>query len=169
MAAGLVLASLFGAAAEAQGPTSPAGLSRTQSLEGRWVMARDRSFFEERVSGPAPDKTIVTVVRDSPDRLIYDVSESRAGEEVAHGAYNLSLTGSLSRSVVDGARQTLKAARSSDGAVIATAAPVAGYTALIRLRSTGPNTAVLEHEVESASGPIPVDQITLIRSVEAAR
>ena len=68
-----------------------------QTLEGRWTMAPGQSSFQESATGAAPDAAVMTVTQDDPDRLVYQLSESRQGVEVAHGAYDISFTGAPSQ------------------------------------------------------------------------
>ncbi len=155
--AGIGLAAGFAAQGHA-GPTS---------LEGRWTMAAALSSFEEQVTGPAPDQATVVVTRDAPDRLSYELSESRRGRPVAHGAYDVSFAGG-GASWVDGTWLPVTAERGAGGEVVIRAPAVDGLQALIRVRRTGPDTAVLEHEVEGATGARWLERISLVRNETAS-
>lgn len=140
----------------------------TTSLEGRWTMAPALSSFEERVTGPAPDQATVVVSRDDPDHLSYELSESRRGVRVAHGAYDLSFADALSTSSVDGTRLPVTAERDARGDVVIRAPAVDGVQALIRVRRTGPDTAMLEHDVQGARGSHRLERISLVRNQAAS-
>ncbi len=144
------------------------GYAGTTSLEGRWTMAPALSSFEEQVTGPAPDHSTVVFTRDAPDRLSYELSESRRGVPVAHGTYDVSFGGAGSTSSVDGTRLPVTAERVAGGDVIIRAPAVDGLQAMIRIRRTGPDTALLEHEVQGASGGRQVERISLVRSETAS-
>ncbi len=144
------------------------GYARTTSLEGRWTMAPALSSFEEQVTGPAPDQATVVFTRDAPDRLTYELSESRRGLPVAHGAYDVSFAGAGSTSSVDGTRLPVTAERDAGGDVVIRAPAVDGLQALIRVRRTGPDTAMLEHEVQGAGGARQLERISLVRSGTAS-
>ncbi len=143
------------------------GHAGTTSLEGRWTMAPALSSFEETVTGPAPDQATVVFTRDDPDHLSYRLSESRRGVRVAEGAYDLSFAGARSTSWVDGASLPVTAERDGRGDIVIRAPAVNGLQALIRVRRTGPDTAMLEHDVESAAGARQLERISLVR-VETA-
>ena len=140
------------------------GYAGTTSLEGRWTMAPALSSFEESVTGPAPDHATVVVSRDDPAHLSYELSESRRGVPVAYGAYDLSFGDALSTSSVDGSRLPVTAVRDAQGDVVIRAPAVDGLQALIRVRRTGPDTALLEHEVQGAAGSRQLERISLVRS-----
>ena len=140
------------------------GYAETTSLEGRWTMAPALSSFQEEVTGPAPDAATVVVTRDDGGRLAYELSESRRGVPVAHGAYDLSFAGAGSTSSVDGARLAVTAERDARGDVTIRAPAVGGLQALIRVRRTGRDTALLEHAVTGAAGARELERISLVRS-----
>ena len=144
------------------------GFAGTTSLEGRWTMARAQSSFLEQVTGPAPDQATVVFTRDDQDHLSYELDESRRGVPVAHGAYDLSFAGAGSTSSVDGTRLAVTAERDAEGDVVIRAPAVDGLQALIRVRRTGPDTATLEHEVQSADGARQLERINLVRSETAS-
>ncbi|WP_174299925.1 hypothetical protein [Caulobacter sp. S45] len=139
------------------------GYAGTTSLEGRWTMAPALSSFEERVTGPAPDRATVVVSRDDARHFSYELSESRGGVSVAHGNYDLSFIDSLSTSSVDGTRLPVAVERDVYGDIVIRAPVVDGLQALIRVRRTGPNTALLEHEVQGATGSRQLERISLVR------
>ena len=139
------------------------GYAASSSLEGRWVMTPALSRFQEQVTGPAPDQATVVVTRDDHDRLAYELSESRSGVRVAHGSYDISFAGASSTSSVDGAKLPVTAERTAQGDVVIRAPVVDGLQALIRVRRTGQDTALLEHTVEGADGPRELERISLIR------
>ena len=152
--AGLTLAAGFAAQ----------GYAATTSLEGRWTMAPALSSFQEEVTGPAPDQATMIVTRDDHDRLAYELSESRHGVPVAHGAYDISFAGAGSTSSVDGASLPVTAERDARGDVVIRAPAVDGLQALIRVRRTGRDTALLEHAVQGADGARELERISLVRS-----
>ena len=133
-------------------------------LEGHWIMAPATSSFREAVTGPAPDQATMTVSRDDPDHLNYELVELRGGEEVARGAYTLSFGGAASVTRVDGADLRVSAARTSDGGVLIQAPQVGDLRAVIHVRRTGPDTAVIEHDVEEGGRPVEVERISLVRA-----
>ena len=136
------------------------------SLQGRWTMATAQSQFEESVTGPAPDAATLVVTRDDAERLAYALVETRKGEEVARGAYDISFAGQGSTSAVDRVRLQVAGAREQDGGVVIRAPSVGGVQASIRLRQTGPDSALLEHEVSGAAGTVRLETISLVRSLE---
>ena len=140
------------------------GYASATGLQGRWTMAAAQSSFEERVTGPAPDQATVVVSRDEPGHLSYELNESRRGVPVAHGAYDLSFVDALSTSSVDGMRLPVTVERDAQGVVVIRAPAVDGVQALIRMRRTGPDTALLEHEVQGAAGSRQLERISLVRS-----
>ena len=140
------------------------GYAASTSLEGRWVMAPALSSFLEAVTGPAPDQAVVIFTRDDHDRLAYELSETRHGVPVAHGTYNLSFAGAASTSSVDGASLPVTAERDAQGDVLIRAPAVDGLQALIRVRRTGRNTALLEHAVQGVDGAQELEKISLVRS-----
>ena len=144
------------------------GNAATSSLEGRWIMAPALSSFQEAVTGPAPDQATVIVTRDDHDRLAYELSESRSGVPVAHGSYDVSFAGATSTSSVDGARLPVTAERDARGDVVIRAPAVDGLRALIHVRRTGQDTALLEHTVEGVDGAHELERISLIRSYGSA-
>ncbi len=143
------------------------GYAGETSLEGRWTMAPAQSSFEERVTGPAPDQATVVVTRDEPGHLSYELNESRRGVPVARGAYDLSFVDALSTSSVDGTRLAVSVERDARGDVVIRAPAVGGLQALIRMRRTGPDTALLEHEVQGDAGSRQLERISLVR-IESA-
>ena len=144
------------------------GHAGTTSLEGRWTMAAAQSSFEEQVTGPAPDQATVVFTRDAPDRLTYELSESRRGVPVAYGTYDVSFSGAGSTSSVDGTRLQVTAERDAGGEVVIRAPAVDGLQALIRVRRTGPATAPLDPEGQGAAGPRRVARLSLMRSPTAS-
>ncbi len=139
-------------------------LAATPTMEGAWAMAPSQSSFQEAVTGPAPDRATVVVTRDDRDRLAYELVESRRGSEVARGAYDVSFKGAPSTSMVEGSTLKVTAERDARGDVVIRAPPVAGLQALIRVRRTGRDTALLEHEVQGAAGALKVERISLVRT-----
>ena len=135
----------------------------TSNLEGSWAMARNASSFQEAVTGPAPDKATVVVTKDRPDSFAYELVETRRGAEVARGAYNVSFAGAPSTSSVGGSSLQVTAKRGPNGGVVILAPPVGGLQALIRMRQTGPNTALLEHDIQGAGGSVKLERIGLVR------
>lgn len=174
--AGLGLAAACAAAAPsyAQAATQAATPIAAQvaapaGLEGRWVMAAQGSAFSESVTGPAPDRVVVVVSRDAPDRLAYELVESRGGREVARSAYDVSFAaGAASRSRASGAELAITGEREPSGDVLLRAPPVGGMRAVIRVRRTGPDSAVLEHAVEGPAGRTPLERVDLVRDRAAA-
>ena len=152
--AGLALATAVGSAAQAATP----------SLQGRWTMAPAQSSFREAVTGPAPDHATMTVSQDDPGHLTYELVERRDGAEVARGVYDLSFGAAASTTRVDGADLKVEASRAANGDVLIQAPPVGALRAVIRVLRTGPDTAVLEHDVEDAGRAIAVERISLVRS-----
>ncbi|MGC1304005.1 MAG: hypothetical protein WA840_16685 [Caulobacteraceae bacterium] len=140
----------------------------TPSLQGRWVMTPQNSTFQESVMGPAPDKAVLTVRRDDRDAFSYELVESRNGTEVARGAYDISFAGAPSTSSVDGAVLKVSGSRQADGDVVIEAPPVGQVHAVIRVRQTGPDTAVLDHEVRTPDGATTLEEIGLIRADQTA-
>ena len=134
------------------------------SLQGRWEMSPARSSFKEAVTGPAPDAPTLVVTRDDAQRLVYQLVERRDGTEVGRGAYDISFAGASSTSSVDGAELPVTASRDAKGAVTISAPPIAGRQASIRVRRTGPDTAVLEHDIASAQGVLRLETIALVRA-----
>ena len=151
--AGLALCASLGAQAYAAAP----------SLQGRWIMAPDRSRFEEGVTGPAPDAATLVVSQDNAERLTYALVETRGGREVASAAYDISFAGRASTSAVDHVRMQVQGAREADGGVVIRAPSVDGLQASIHLRRTGPDSALLEHEVSGADSALRVETISLVR------
>lgn len=164
----------YAAAAAVQGRAPQSQGSRSQSLEsptlagetleGRWAMAAWQSSFQESVTGVAPDAAVMTVTRDDGQRLAYELSESRRGLEVARAAYDLSFVGAPSSSAVGGATRTVTAARDDRGDVLIQAPAVGAYRVVIHVRRTGPDSLLLEHDVEGAGQTVMLEQIRLVRS-----
>ncbi len=138
------------------------------TLEGRWTMAAQGSSFSEALSGPAPDSATLVVSRDDGRRLTYEVVESRGGAEVARGRYDLSFTAAPSTTTVDGVRRRVEARRDGAGQVEVRAPAVRGVQAVIRLRRSEPDVAVLDHEVEAPDGVVRVEEIRWVRAPEQA-
>ena len=134
------------------------------SLQGRWEMSPARSSFQEAVTGPAPDAATLVVTRDDARSLIYQLIERRDGAEVSRGAYDVSFAGASSTSSVGGAELPVTASRDARGAVTIRAPQIGGQQASIRVRRTGPDTAVIEHDVASAQGVLRLETIALIRA-----
>ena len=139
------------------------------TLEGRWTMAAQGSSFSEALSGPAPDAATLVVSRDDGRRLTYEVVESRGGAEVARGRYDLSFTAAPSTTTVDGVRRRVEAHRDGAGQVEVRAPAVRGVQAVIRLRRSEPDVAVLDHEVEAPDGVVRVEEIRWVRAPEPAK
>jgi hypothetical protein len=158
--AGLALATAVGA--QSYAATVP-------SFEGRWTMASDQSSFREDVTGPAPDGATVIVTRDDSEGLAYELIESRDGVVVARGDYNVAFGGKPQQNVRFGAASEVAAQRDAHGDVLITAPPVRGVRAVIHIQRTGPDTAVLEHDVQTADGSMTIEKISLIRSDESAQ
>ena len=133
------------------------------NLEGRWAMAPAQSSFQEAVTGPAPDAALLTVTRDDADRFAYQLIETRAGAEVARAAYDASFAGASSTSRVDGAGLAITATRDRDGDVVLRAPKVGASQAAIHVRRTGPDTALLEHDVDTRQGVVRLETISLVR------
>jgi hypothetical protein len=133
------------------------------SLEGRWTMAAGGSSFQEAVTGPAPDKALLLVTRDDASRFAYQLIESRRGAEVARAAYDVSFAGPGSTSTVDGQGLEISASRDARGDIIMRAPRVGMSQASIHVRRTGPDTALLEHDVETGEGLVRLETISLIR------
>ena len=144
------------------------GQAATPDLEGQWVMSPNGSSFQEAATGPAPDGATMTVTRDDRGGLAYELVESRAGSEVARAAYDLSFDGGASRSLVQGSTREITAARDTRGGVVIQAPAVGGWRALIRIRMTSPDTAVVEHEIDGEGRVIRLETISLVRSDVAA-
>ncbi len=141
------------------------------NLQGRWDMVAANSSFQEAVTGPAPDQAVMVVTRDDADHLVYHLVESRDGVEVARGAYNLSFAG-VSKSQVDGEAQKMVAVRDSSGEVVIAAPAVGDRRAVIKLRATGPDTALVLHFIDGPQGEQEVERFSLVRhktSAEIAR
>ena len=135
----------------------------TPSLQGRWTMATEKSQFVEGVTGPAPDAATLVVTHDDPARLTYALVETRDGLEVARADYDISFAGSGSTSAMDHVRMQVVGAREHGGGVVIRAPAVRGIQASIRLRRTGPNSALLEHDVSDAAGAMRLETISLVR------
>ena len=136
----------------------------TPSLQGRWTMAPAASSFQEGVTGPAPDHATMTVSQDDPHHFTYELVERRGGAEVARGVYDLSFGDAASTTRVDGADLKVEASRAANGDVLIEAPPVGALRAVIRVLRTGPDTAVLEHDVEDAGRTMAVERISLVRT-----
>jgi hypothetical protein len=158
MVTGLALTVSLGAQSFAAAP----------SLQGRWTMVPAGSSFEETVTGPRPDAVTMSVTRDDPARLTYELVESRGGEEVARGDYDLSLSGAGSTSSVDGAKLNVVAEREPAGDIVVLGPRIAGAQAAIRVRLTGPDSAVLEHEVSNDGRVRRIETISLVRAEAVA-
>jgi hypothetical protein len=137
-------------------------------LQGRWIMSAPQSSFEEGVTGPRPDAATVIVTRDDPQRLAYQLVESRAGTEVARGDYDISFRGGASTSSVDGSSLAVDAVRQAAEDVVIRAPRIGREQASIRMRQTGPDTAELEHDVAGPSGVRRLEVISLVRADETA-
>ena len=140
------------------------GYAAQPSLQGQWTMAAQQSSFQEEVTGPAPDAATMIVTRDDPGHLVYQLIESRHGAEVAHATYDISFAGAASTSRVDGLDLAVTAVRDAAGDVVIRAPAIDGMQATIRVRRTGSNTALLEHDVEGPSGALAVERISLVRT-----
>ncbi len=140
------------------------GYAATSNLEGRWVMAPESSSFQEAVTGPAPDMAVVTVTRDDDTGLSYELVETRHGVEVARGVYDISFAGAGSTSSVGGARLQVAGSRDAAGAVVIVAPVVSGRQASIHMRRTGPDSAMIEHDIKTPEGSFKVEKISLVRS-----
>jgi hypothetical protein len=127
-------------------------------------MVRDASSFSEGVTGPTPDEALMEVTRDDPGGLSYVLIERRVGAEIGRASYQLSFAGSPSRILVDGRTTAVSATRSPTGDVTVNAPPKDGYWAVIRIKRTGPESVVVEHAVDSASGEIPLESVAMIRA-----
>lgn len=134
------------------------------SLEGRWTMAQRGSSFQEAVTGPAPDDATLVVTRDDPQRFAYQLVERRGGVEVARAAYDVSFDGATSTSRVGGEGLRISAERDARGDVVLRAPKVGGSQAAIHVRRTGPDTALLEHEVATDGGVLRLETISLVRT-----
>ena len=150
-----------------QGEAAAESVGGGQTLEGRWTMAAPQSSFQERVTGAAPDAAVMIVTRDSRDHLAYELSETRQGVEVAHGAYDISLDGAQSVSRVDGVKLGVTANRDGRGDVVIQAPSVGAYRAVIHVHRTGPDSLLLEHDVEGAGQSMTLEQIHLVRAEPA--
>lgn len=138
------------------------------SLQGRWTMDPAQSQFYEPLTGPAPDSVTVVVARDTPQRLQYQLVERRGGVEIGHAAYALSFSGGPSVSIADGRKRKVSAARDPAGAVVVFGPKTANARVVIRLQPTGPDRAVLEHDLEAGGRSVPIERIALVRSGEVA-
>jgi hypothetical protein len=141
------------------------GLAHAQapSLRGGWVMSPAQSSFDEAITGPAPDSASLIVTRDDDQGLAYELTERRGDAEVAHAVYTISFSGEASTSQVGGLRTPLVAVRDPDGGVVLRAPEVGKLRVVIRLRRTGPDSAVLEHTLEEANGGVTLERLTLRR------
>ena len=165
LALGLAMGAHGYAAAQSVGTQSVAAQSVAgQSLEGRWSMAGPQSSFEESVTGAAPDAAVMTVTQDDADHLSYELTESRQGVEVARASYALSFAGAPSTSRVGDAIRAVDAARDARGDVVIAAPPVGPYRAVIHVRRTGPDSVLLEHDVEGAGQSTTLEEIRLVRA-----
>ena len=151
--AGLSLAAVAGVQAHAAEPT----------LAGRWSMAPAQSRFVEAVTGPAPDAATWIVTRDDRDRLAYQLIETRRGAPPVRATYDVAVADARSAAAA-GPDLEVTAVRDAAGDVVIRAPPVDGLQALIRVRRTGRDTAVLEHAVQGAAGATEVERISLVRS-----
>ena len=150
--AGLSLAAVAGVQAYAAEPT----------LAGRWSMAAAGSRFVEAVTGPAPESATWIVTRDDGDRLAYRLIETRRGAGPVSATYDVAVADARSAPATSDLEVT--AVRDAEGDVIIRAPRVDGLQALIRVRRTGRDTAVLEHAVQSAAGSTEVERISLVRA-----
>jgi hypothetical protein len=142
----------------------PAAAANAQSLLGAWVLAPERSSFVEAVTGPAPQAGAWTVSRDDGDRLVYTLVETRDGEVVARGSYDVSLHGGPSQSRVDGDVRNVVAVRAGDGSTVIEAPAVAQWRASIRIRRVSAKEAVIEHVLSGPSGDMVVERLVMERA-----
>lgn len=133
------------------------------TFQGRWAMAPEGSTFQEAVTGPAPDAAVLVVTRDDADRFAYQLVESRRGAEVGRADYDVSFAGPGSTSTVDGQGLAISAARDARGDITLQAPRVGASQASIHVRRTGPDTAVLEHDVDTGDGLLRLEAISLVR------
>ena len=152
------------AGAAAASVALPAASASAQSLLGTWVLAPERSSFVEAVTGPAPQAGEWTVSRDDGDRLVYTLVETRDGDVVARGTYDVSLHGGPSQSRVDGDVRDVVAERASDGSTIIQAPAVAAWRASIRIHTINAKEAVIEHVVSGPSGDMVVERLMMERT-----
>ena len=143
------------------------GYAAAAGLEGRWVLAPQGSSFAEGVTGLAPDHAVVEVSHDDAKRFAYKVVESRDGVEVARAAYAVAYADGSGTSRIGATVMPVAGARDADGGVVITAPAVAGLRASIRFRSTGGDTAELEHAVEGPQGATVLETLRLTRSTLA--
>ncbi len=134
------------------------------TLQGRWAMAPQGSSFEEAVTGPAPDAATLVVTRDDPHRFAYLLVERRGGVEVARAAYDAAFDGAPSTSQGDGTGLKIRAERDGRGDVVLLAPRIGGSQAAIHVRRTGPDSALLEHEVATEQGVLRLETISLVRA-----
>lgn len=154
--AGVALAAAAGAPAYAAQP----------SLAGRWSMAASDSRFVEAVTGPAPEAATWIVTHDDRDRLAYQLIETRRGATPVRASYDVAVADA--RSAPAASKLEVTAVRDAAGDVVIRAPVVDGLQALIRVRRTGRDTAVLEHAVQGAEGSTEVERISLIRAPAAS-
>ena len=138
-------------------------------LQGEWDMSAATSHFREDVTGPAPDQAVMVVSRDDPSRFVYRLVERRRGVEVARGAYNLFFQRASSTSELDGEAQPVAASRTAAGDVEIQARAVGALHAVIRVRRTGADTAVVEHLVDGPQGEIEVERFSMVRRKAVAQ
>ena len=86
---------------------------------------------------------------------------------MARAAYDVSFTGAPSTSRVGGAKLGVTAQRDDHGDVVIQAPPVGAYRAVIHVRRSGPDSVLLEHDVEGAGQSITLEAIRLVRTPPA--
>jgi len=159
----LLIAGAAALAAAALAAAAPIA-AQAQSLQGRWVLAPQRSSFVEAVTGPAPEGGQMTVSRDDGERLTYTLIETRDGDVVARAAYDVSLHGGPSQSDVGGDVRNVVASRASDGSTIIEAPAVSAWRASIRIRAVSAKEAVIEHVVSGPTGDLVVERLVMERA-----
>ena len=82
---------------------------------------------------------------------------------MGRAAYDVSFAGAHSTSTVDGEGLAITATRDGRGDVVLRAPRVGVSQAAIHVRRTGPDTALLEHEVAVGDGVLRLETISLIR------
>jgi hypothetical protein len=138
-----------------------------QNLVGRWSMVATESFFDEAVTGPAPQSVQWVVTRDDPFTFVYQLRESKGRSLLSRGDYAARWATGRVAATVDGRRGNLSAERFGDDRREFKARPVGGWQGAIRIHPISVDRVVIDHVIVGPAEERVIEHIIFQREEPA--
>jgi hypothetical protein len=138
-----------------------------QNLVGRWSMVATESYFDEAVTGPAPQSVQWVVTRDDASTFVYQLRERKGSSLLSRGDYATRWATGRAAATVDGQRGDLSAERFGDDRREFKARPVGGWQGAIRIHPISADRVVIDHVVVGAAEERVVEHLIFQREEPA--